>query len=68
MSGSHLTLTASLPPRRLLYHQLHTELKRSSSSQQPHLLIPFPQPETAEAPEKQVSHHVSESWRLPWLF
>lgn len=36
----------------------------SSSSEQPHLLIPFPQPETAEAPEKQVSHHVSESWRL----
>uniref|UniRef100_A0AAV2IYS2 Uncharacterized protein n=1 Tax=Knipowitschia caucasica TaxID=637954 RepID=A0AAV2IYS2_KNICA len=30
-----------------------------------HLLLSFPQPETAEAPEEQVSHHVSESRRLP---
>lgn len=36
----------------------------AQSSRQPHLLIPLPQPETAEAPEKQVSHHVSESRRL----
>ena len=33
-------------------------------SEYPHLLFPFPKPETAEAPVKQVSHHVSESRRI----
>lgn len=57
-----VSLPASWP-----VHEYYIWSKRhpgSESSGRPHLLIPSPQPETAEAPEKQVSHHVSESWSL----
>lgn len=56
-----------LPPLWLIT-TIKTTHRSSSIWAHPHLLIPSPQPETAEAPEKQISHHVSESRRLPSLF
>lgn len=66
ISTSHLRLSASLPPRRFLSN-CTSPIRPTNPERQPHLLISFPQPETAEAPEKQVSHHVSESWRISLL-